>query len=251
LMSRKLILLRHGESQWNLENRFTGWTDVDLTKNGENEAKIAGVLLHNSNISIDLIYTSYLKRAVKTYNICSKQLKNPKIEVYSHWRLNERHYGDLQGLNKSQTAKKYGDEQVLMWRRSYDTPPPSMSLDDKRHPQYDILYKNVDSQKLPSSESLKDTLERVKPLWINQIIPKIKKGQNIMIVAHGNSLRAIMKILNKISDKDIINLNIPTGMPCVFDLNNDLGVLNYYYLGNNDEIMKRIDDISKQGVAKN
>ena len=250
-MSRKLILLRHGESQWNLENRFTGWTDVDLTKNGENEAKIAGVLLHNSNISIDLIYTSYLKRAVKTYNICSKQLKNPKIEVYSHWRLNERHYGDLQGLNKSQTAKKYGDEQVLMWRRSYDTPPPSMSLDDKRHPQYDILYKNVDSQKLPSSESLKDTLERVKPLWINQIIPKIKKGQNIMIVAHGNSLRAIMKILNKISDKDIINLNIPTGMPCVFDLNNDLGVLNYYYLGNNDEIMKRIDDISKQGVAKN
>ena len=250
-MNNKLVLLRHGESIWNLENRFTGWTDVDLTKNGENEAKIAGVLLHNSNISIDLIYTSYLKRAVKTYNICSKQLKNPKIEVYSHWRLNERHYGDLQGLNKSQTAKKYGDEQVLMWRRSYDTPPPSMSLDDKRHPQYDILYKNVDSQKLPSSESLKDTLERVKPLWINQIIPKIKKGQNIMIVAHGNSLRAIMKILNKISDKDIINLNIPTGMPCVFDLNNDLGVLNYYYLGNNDEIMKRIDDISKQGVAKN
>ena len=249
-MSRKLILLRHGESQWNLENRFTGWTDVDLTKNGENEAKIAGVLLHNSNISIDLIYTSYLKRAVKTYNICSKQLKNPKIEVYSHWRLNERHYGDLQGLNKSQTAKKYGDEQVLMWRRSYDTPPPSMSLDDKRHPQYDILYKNVDSQKLPSSESLKDTLERVKPLWINQIIPKIKKGQNIMIVAHGNSLRAIVKILKDISNNDIINLNIPTGFPYIFEFDDNFDVKRDYFLGNQEEILKKIENVSKQGRSE-
>ena len=249
-MSKKLILLRHGESIWNLENRFTGWTDVDLTKNGMNEARNAGLLLFENKIGIDLIYTSYLKRAVKTNKICLKQLKNTNIEVYKHWRLNERHYGNLQGLNKSQTAKKYGNEQVLQWRRSYDTSPPSMSLDDKRHPQHDILYKNVDPQKLPSSESLKGTLKRVKPLWINKIIPQIKKGQNIMIVAHGNSLRAIVKILKKISDKDIINLNIPTGTPFIFDLDNNLDVVKNYYLGNHDEIMKKIDRTSKLGVAK-
>jgi len=250
-MSKKLILLRHGESLWNLENRFTGWTDVDLTKNGKNEARNAGELLSKKKIAIDLIYTSYLKRAIKTTKICLKQLKNTETEVYYHWRLNERHYGNLQGLNKLQTAKKYGDDQVLKWRRSFDTPPPPMNLDDKCHPTHDILYKNIDPQKLPSSESLKDTLERVKPLWINQIIPQIKKGQNIMIVAHGNSLRAIVKILKKISDNDIIKLNIPTGMPCIFDLDNHLNVVRDYYLGNKDEILKKIDGVSKEGVTKN
>ena len=160
-MSIKLIILRHGESLWNLENRFTGWTDVDLTKNGKNEAKNAGELLSKKKIAIDLIYTSYLKRAIKTTKICLKQLKNTKIEVYYHWRLNERHYGNLQGLNKLQTAKKYGDKKVLQWRRSYDISPPSMNLDDKRHPIHDILYKNVDPQKLPSSESLKTHLREL------------------------------------------------------------------------------------------
>ncbi len=249
-MLNKLILLRHGESRWNQENRFTGWTDVDLTENGKGEAKNAGVLLSKNKIEIDLIYTSYLKRAIKTNKICLKKIKKPNIEVKCHWRLNERHYGNLQGLNKLQTAKKYGDKKVLQWRRSYDISPPSMNLDDKRHPRHDILYKNVDPQKLPSSESLKDTLERVKPLWTNQIIPQIKKGQNIMIVAHGNSLRAIVKILKNISDKDIINVNIPTGIPYIFELNDNFDYKKDYYLGNQKEILKKIENVSKQGRSK-
>jgi len=249
-MSKKLILLRHGESIWNLENRFTGWTDVDLSENGKNEAKNAGILLSNNNITIDFVYVSILKRAIKTNKICLKQLKIDNIEVISNWRLNERHYGNLQGLNKQQTAEKYGDEQVLKWRRSYDTPPPSMSLDDKRHPQHDILYKNIDPLKLPSAESLKNTLERVKPLWINQIIPKIKKCQNIMIVAHGNSLRAIVKILKDISNNDIINLNIPTGFPYIFEFDDNFDVKRDYFLGNQGDILKKIENVSKQGRSE-
>ena len=249
-MKNKLILLRHGESIWNLENRFTGWADVDLTENGINEAKNAGILLLNHNIKIDLIYVSFLKRAVKTNKICLKQLEIDNIEVLPHWRLNERHYGNLQGLNKQQTAKKFGDDQVLKWRRSYDTPPPPMSLDNKQHPRYDILYKDIDPQKLPSSESLKDTLVRVKPLWINHIIPQFKKGQNIMIVAHGNSLRAIVKILKNISDKDIINVNIPTGIPYIFELDDNFYYTKDYYLGNQIEILKKIENVAKQGQAK-
>ena len=249
-MKNKLILLRHGESLWNLENRFTGWTDVDLTENGKNEAKNAGILLLNNNFTIDFVYVSLLKRAIKTNKICLKQLKIDNIGYLSHWRLNERHYGNLQGLNKQQTAKKYGDEQVLRWRRSYDTPPPPMSADDKRHPQHDILYKNIDSLKLPSSESLKDTLERVKPLWINQIIPQIKKGQNVMVVAHGNSLRAIVKILKDISNKDIINLNIPTGLPYIFEFNHNFDVKKDYFLGNQEEISIKIKNVSNQGRSK-
>ena len=251
MIINKLVLLRHGESLWNLENRFTGWTDVDLTKNGENEAKNAGILLLKSKIQIDLAYVSYLKRAINTYKICLKQLKNDKVNVEYSWRLNERHYGKLQGLNKSQTAKKYGEEQVLLWRRSYNIPPPLMNQNNKFHPIHDKLYKDIDPLKLPSSESLKDTLERVKPIWINKIIPQIKNGKKIIIVAHGNSLRAIVKILKKISDKDITKLNIPTGVPYVFNLDNNLGVKKDYYLGNQVEIMRKISDVSKQGVSKN
>ena len=247
----KLILLRHGESQWNLENRFTGWTNVPLTKNGENEAKKAGILLNNNNIHIDIAYISYLQRAVKTYKICQKQLKTTNTRVNYDWRLNERHYGSLQGLNKSETAKKYGDEQVLIWRRSYDTAPPSLDHDDDRHPKFDILYKDINSEDLPSSESLKDTLNRVKPLLDNSIIPQIKNGKNILIVAHGNSLRAIVKILKKITDKDIVNLNIPTGVPCIFDINKNLDVLKDYYLGNKNKILKQINNVSAQGESKN
>ena len=245
MLINKLVLLRHGESQWNLENRFTGWTDVDLTENGKKEAKNAGILLTNNNITIDFVYVSILKRAIKTNKICLKQLEMDNIDVLPHWRLNERHYGNLQGLNKQQTAEKYGDEQVLKWRRSYDTPPPSMSPDDKRHPQHDILYKNIDPLKLPSAESLKDTLNRVKPLWINQIIPQIKKSQNIMIVAHGNSLRAIVKILKDITNNDIINLNIPTGFPYIFEFDDNFDVKRDYFLGNQENILKKIENVSK------
>jgi len=251
MIINKLVLLRHGESLWNLENRFTGWTDVDLTKNGENEAKNAGILLSKSNIQINLAYVSYLKRAVKTHKICLKQLKKYKLEVLYSWRLNERHYGNLQGLNKAQTARKYGEEQVLIWRRSYDTRPPSLDEEDKRHPKYDILYKDIDSDKLPTSESLKDTLERVKPLWENKIIPQIKNGKNILIVAHGNSLRAIVKILKKITNKDIINLNIPTGVPYIFEMDKDLEVKKDYFLGDQKKILEKIKDISRQGESKN
>jgi len=249
---KKLVLLRHGQSQWNLENRFTGWTDVDLTIKGENEAKNAGILLNKNNIKIDLGYVSNLKRAIKTHKICLNQQKGGNLDTIYSWRLNERHYGSLQGLNKTQTAQKYGDKQVLIWRRSYDIPPPSMSPEDKRHPKNDVLYKDIDPQKLPSSESLKDTLERVMPLWKNQIISQIKSGNNnnIIIVAHGNSLRAIVKILKKVNKKDIVNLNIPTGVPYIFDLNNKLEVINDYFLGNQDEILKKIKDVSNQGLSK-
>ena len=249
-MQNKLILLRHGESLWNHENKFTGWTDVDLTKNGENEARNAGLLLSKNNIDFDLVYVSYLKRAIKTLKICLKLLDKPSDEAVSHWRLNERHYGNLQGLNKSDTAKKYGDEQVLIWRRSYDIPPPPMDYNDKRHPKFDILYKNIEPDKLPSSESLKDTLERVKPLWINKIIPQIKKGKNIMIVAHGNSLRAIVKILKNISNEDIVKLNIPTGFPYIFEFDDNFGVKKDYFLGNQDEILEKIEGVTKQGLSK-
>ena len=247
----KLALLRHGESQWNLENRFTGWTNVSLTKNGESEAKKAGILLNDYNIQINLAYVSYLKRAVSTYKICQKQLKNTNIEVLFDWRLNERHYGSLQGLNKAQTAKKYGNQQVLIWRRSYDTRPPSLDKNDKRHPKYDNLYKNIDHKELPTSESLKDTLERVKPLWVNNILPQIKNGKNILIVAHGNSLRAIVKILKKITNKDIISLNIPTGVPYIFEMNENLDVKKDYFLGDQNKILKQINDVSEQGKSKN
>ncbi len=250
-MSNKLILLRHGESTWNSENKFTGWTDVDLTDNGKCEAKNAGLLLKKDNIEFDLVYASYLKRAIKTLKICLKELQKSNCEPIYHWRLNERHYGKLQGLNKLETANKYGDEQVLMWRRSYDIPPPKMDINDRRHPKYDKLYKDIDCQKLPDSESLKDTLKRVKPLWINKILPQLKNSKNILIVAHGNSLRAIVKILKKISNEDIVNLNIPTGIPYIFELDFNFDVKKDYFLGNEEEILQKIEYVSKQGSSNN
>tara|TARA_Y100000748_G_scaffold199376_1_gene167098 strand:- start:83 stop:787 length:705 start_codon:yes stop_codon:yes gene_type:complete len=232
----KLILLRHGESIWNKENRFTGWTDVDLTKNGKNEAKKAGILISKENLEINSVFVSYLKRAINTSKICLKQLNINKYDVLYDWRLNERHYGNLQGLNKSETAKKFGDDQVLIWRRSYDVPPPRLSENDRRHPIHDPLYKDIDSELLPNSESLKDTLNRVKPLWLSQILPKLKAGSNILIVAHGNSLRAIVKMLKNLSNEDVINLNIPTGSPYIFDFNENFDLISNDYLGNEDGV---------------
>ena len=246
----KIILLRHGESKWNLENRFTGWTDVDLTENGKNEAKKAGFLLKKENIKIKKVYVSYLRRAINTSKICLKHLVYDNSKIIYDWRLNERHYGELQGLNKTETANKFGEDQVLIWRRSYDIPPPQLSKNDKRHPIHDSLYKNINRNLLPNSESLKDTLERVKPLWLNQILPIVKKGNNVLIVAHGNSLRAIVKMLKNISNDDVLNLNIPTGSPYVFTYNKKFDLISDKYLENEDEIAKRTKLIAEQANNK-
>jgi 2,3-bisphosphoglycerate-dependent phosphoglycerate mutase len=246
----KLVLLRHGESKWNLENKFTGWTDVELTEKGEAEAKNAGELINNENINIDLVFTSVLKRAINTMNICLSNMDHNNPEIFQDWRLNERHYGSLQGLNKSETAKKYGDDQVLIWRRSYDIKPPELDQDDDRHPRFDKKYENLDSKSLPSSECLKDTVERFLPYWEETISPNVKNGKKVMIVAHGNSLRALVKHLDKISDDKILGLNIPTGTPLVYELDEDLNPLKNYYLGNQDEINEKINSVASQGKSK-
>ena len=246
----KLVLLRHGESKWNLENKFTGWTDVELTEKGEAEAKNAGELINNENINIDLVFTSVLKRAINTMNICLSNMDHNNPQIFQDWRLNERHYGSLQGLNKSETAEKYGDEQVLIWRRSYDIKPPELDQDDDRHPRFDKKYENLDSNTLPSSECLKDTVERFLPYWEQTISPNVKNGKKVMIVAHGNSLRALVKHLDKISDDKILGLNIPTGTPLVYELDEDLNPLKSYYLGNQDEINERINSVARQGKSK-
>ena len=246
----KLVLLRHGESKWNLENKFTGWTDVELTEKGEAEAKNAGELINNENINIDLVFTSVLKRAINTMNICLSNMDHNNPKIFQDWRLNERHYGSLQGLNKSETAEKYGDDQVLIWRRSYDIKPPELDQDDDRHPRFDKKYKNLDSKILPSSECLKDTVERFLPYWEETISPNVKNGKKVMIVAHGNSLRALVKHLDKISDDKILGLNIPTGTPLVYELDEGLNPLKNYYLGNQDEINEKINSVASQGKSK-
>ena len=246
----KLVLLRHGESKWNLENKFTGWTDVDLTEKGKAEAKNAGELINNENINIDLVFTSVLKRAINTMNICLSNMDHNNPQIFQDWRLNERHYGSLQGLNKSETAEKYGDDQVLIWRRSYDIKPPELDQDDDRHPRFDKKYENLDSKILPSSECLKDTVERFLPYWEETISPNVKNGKKVMIVAHGNSLRALVKHLDKISDDKILGLNIPTGTPLVYELDEDLNPLKNYYLGNQDEINEKINSVASQGESK-
>ena len=246
----KLVLLRHGESKWNLENKFTGWTDVELTEKGEAEAKNAGELINNENINIDLVFTSVLKRAINTMNICLSNMDHNNPEIFQDWRLNERHYGSLQGLNKSETAEKYGDDQVLIWRRSYDIKPPELDQDDDRHPRFDKKYENLDSKSLPSSECLKDTVERFLPYWEGTISPNVKNGKKVMIVAHGNSLRALVKHLDKISDDKILGLNIPTGTPLVYELDESLNPLKNYYLGNQDEINEKINSVASQGKSK-
>ena len=246
----KLVLLRHGQSKWNLENKFTGWTDVELTKKGESEAKRAGELIGKEGIKLDLVYTSVLKRAINTMNICLSNFDNNKPDIFYNWRLNERHYGSLQGLNKLETAKKYGDDQVLIWRRSYDISPPELSSDDERHPRFDKKYESLDKSILPSSECLKDTVKRFLPLWGKTISLKIKEGKKVMIVAHGNSLRALVKHLDRISDDEIISLNIPTGIPLVYELDQDLKPIKSYYLGNQDDVRKKIEAVAKQGESK-
>ena len=246
----KLVLLRHGQSKWNLENKFTGWTDVELTKKGESEAKRAGELIGKEGIKLDLVYTSVLKRAINTMNICLSNFDNNKLDIFYDWRLNERHYGSLQGLNKLETAKKYGDDQVLTWRRSYDISPPALSLDDERHPRFDKKYESLDKSILPSSECLKDTVKRFLPLWEKTISLKVKEGKKVMIVAHGNSLRALVKHLDRISDDEIISLNIPTGIPLVYELDQDLKPVKSYYLGNQDDIREKIEAVAKQGESK-
>ena len=246
----KLVLLRHGESQWNLENRFTGWKDVDLTKKGISEAKYAGELLLKEEIKFDIVHTSLLKRANRTMELCLKAMDLASIPKRYDWRLNERHYGSLQGLNKAETAEKYGDEQVLIWRRSYAVPPPKLDMDDERHPRFDNLYSNIESSLLPSSECLKDTVNRFLPYWNDYIKPDILEGKIVLIVAHGNSLRALVKFLDKISDDDILKLNIPTGVPMVYHLDEDLNPLKRYYLGNQDEILKKADAVALQAKGK-
>ena len=246
----KLILLRHGESKWNLENRFTGWTDVGLTPKGEVEAKDSGGLLSKENIEIDIVFTSVLKRAIDTMEICLKQMKKNNIETIYNWRLNERHYGALQGLNKAETALKYGDEQVLIWRRSYDIRPPELDWDDERHPRVDEKYKTLKKEELPSSECLKDTVLRFLPYWEKTISPEVKSGKCIMIVAHGNSLRALVKHLDKVSNEDIVGLNIPTGVPLVYKLDENLMPIKHYYLGDQEKISAKIKSVANQGKAR-
>ena len=243
----KLVLLRHGESEWNLENRFTGWTDVDLTSKGIIEASSAGQILNKFGYKFDIIYTSVLKRAINTMKICLEKMELDNIIKNYDWRLNERHYGKLQGLDKSETAKKFGEKQVLIWRRSYDISPPALEKNDKRHPRYDKKYINLKSSQIPDSESLKETKKRFMPLWNKSIKPNILSGKNILIVAHGNSLRALVKNLDKLSNKEILKLNIPTGIPLVYELDYQLNPLKNYYLGNKNQIKERISFVESQG----
>lgn len=242
----KLVLLRHGESQWNLENRFTGWTDVDLTPKGELEAKSAGKTLNENGFEFDIVFTSVLKRAIRTMEICLSEMLLNNIPIKYSWRLNERHYGTLQGLNKSETAEKYGDEQVLQWRRSYDIPPPPIDKSDSRWSGNDPNYSNINPEDIPLAECLKDTVKRFLPYWSKTIKPSIQSGKKVMIVAHGNSLRSLVKHLDNISQEDVITLNIPTGIPLIYELNDDLKPIKNYYLGNKEEIEKAISSVKNQ-----
>ena len=246
-MAGKLILCRHGESEWNLENRFTGWADVDLTPKGEQEAKDAGLTLKHEQLSFDLAYTSVLKRATRTLWIMLEEMSLTWIPVINALELNERHYGALQGLNKSQVAAEYGEEQVQIWRRSYDTPPPPLDNDDERHPRFEIRYAGVSD--LPASESLKDTLLRVKPYWQTQIIPSLLGNQDVLIVAHGNSLRAMVKMIENISDKEIVDFNIPTGIPLAYEFNENLKPIKQGFIGDPETIEKAAQAVANQGLA--
>lgn len=246
---KKLVLLRHGESIWNQENRFTGWTDVDLTSKGLEEARNAGILLRENGFTFDIAHTSLLKRAIRTLWITLDEMDQMWIPVELNWRLNERHYGALQGLNKAETAKEYGDEQVLIWRRSYDTRPPSIVTEDKRYPGFDARYRNLSPVDIPVAESLKDTVARFLPYWNQAIAPQIKAEKKIIIVAHGNSLRALIKHLDNISDEDILNYNIPTGIPLIYELDDNLKPLASYYLGDTGAIEEAISAVANQGKA--
>lgn len=245
----KVVLLRHGESTWNKENRFTGWTDVDLSEKGIEEAKTAGQLLKAEGFTFDLAYTSLLKRAIRTLWLVMDEMDLMWIPVIRNWRLNERHYGALQGLNKAETAKKYGDEQVKIWRRSYDTRPPALEKADERYPGNDPRYKDLSDDELPLTECLKDTVARFVPYWENTIAQSIKAGEKVLITAHGNSLRALVKYLDNVPESEIVELNIPTGIPLVYELDENLKSIKSYYLGDPEEITKAAEAVAKQGKA--
>ena len=247
---KKLILMRHGESTWNLENRFTGWKDVDLTDKGVEEARQAGRLLREAGLEFDLAYTSLLTRAIRTLWLAQEEMGRHWIPVVKHWRLNERHYGALQGLNKAETAAKYGDDQVHVWRRSYDVPPPALTRDDERNAAADPRYATLLSEELPLTECLKDTVLRVVPYWQMVIAPQVRAGRNVIIAAHGNSLRALIKHLDHVSDGEIVGLNIPTAVPLVYELSDDLRPVRNYYLGDQAEIAKAQAAVANQGKAK-
>ncbi|MGD0338582.1 MAG: 2,3-diphosphoglycerate-dependent phosphoglycerate mutase [Bacteroidota bacterium] len=246
----KVVLLRHGESTWNKLNLFTGWTDVDLSEKGFDEAHSAGQVLKKEGYFFDIAYTSVLKRAIRTLNITLEEMDQEWIPVEKSWRLNERHYGALQGLNKAETAAKYGNEQVTLWRRSYDIPPPALEESDKRYPGHDPRYKNLPKKDIPFTESLKLTVERFLPYWHETITPTIKSGKRVIISAHGNSLRALVKYLDNVSDDEIVGLNIPTGVPLVYELDENLRPIKHYYLGDQEAIAAAINAVAKQAEKK-
>jgi 2,3-bisphosphoglycerate-dependent phosphoglycerate mutase len=246
----KLTLLRHGESLWNKENRFSGWTDVDLSDQGMDEAREAGKTLKSEGYSFDVAYTSVLKRAVRTLWIVLDELDLMWIPVERSWRLNERHYGALQGLNKAETAKRFGEEQVLLWRRSYDIRPPALEKTDERYPGHDPRYRGLDDRDLPLTECLKDTVERFLPYWHGSIAPAVKAGKKVLVTAHGNSLRALVKYLDNVSDEDIVALNIPTGIPLVYELDEELRPVKYYYLGDPKAVARAAKAVADQGKVR-
>ena len=245
----ELVLLRHGESTWNRENRFTGWVDVDLTAHGEEEARCAGRLLAEAGYSFDVAYTSLLKRSIRTLWLVLDEMDLMWIPVHRSWRLNERHYGALQGLDKAQTAARFGDAQVLTWRRSYATPPPALEPDDERNPRRDPRYAALADDELPLTECLRDTVERFLPFWHERLVPELKAGRKVLISGHGNSLRALVKHLDGTSDDEIVGLNIPTGVPLVYRLDDDLNPVSHEYLGDPEEISRAVESVAAQGRA--
>jgi 2,3-bisphosphoglycerate-dependent phosphoglycerate mutase len=246
----KLVLVRHGESTWNRENRFTGWTDVDLSERGAREAHEAGRTLRKDMYVFDVAFTSVLKRAIRTLWIMLDELDQMWIPVHNHWRLNERHYGALQGLNKAEMASKYGEEQVLIWRRSYDVRPPALEKTDERYPGSDPRYQDMNEKEIPLCESLKDTVNRFLPYWHDVLAPTVRSGKRVLISAHGNSLRALVKYLDNVSEEAIVNLNIPTGIPLIYELSDDLKPIRHYYLGDEESIRKAIESVVSQGKAE-
>ena len=247
---KKIVLLRHGESDWNKENRFTGWTDVDLSPKGVDEARAAGIEMVKAGLVFDAAYTSVLKRAIRTLWLALEQMDLMWIPEYKNWRLNERHYGALQGLNKLETVQKHGEGQVKIWRRSYDIRPPALAPDDPRAPASDPRYESLRPEELPLTECLKDTVERVLPYWNETIAPAVRAGQRVLIASHGNSIRALVKYLDKIPDDKIVELNIPTGIPLVYELNDDLAPIRNYYLGDPDAIRKATESVAAQTKPK-
>jgi 2,3-bisphosphoglycerate-dependent phosphoglycerate mutase len=246
---KNLVLLRHGESIWNKENRFTGWTDVDLSEKGIKEAKMAGETLEKEGYSFDVAFTSVLKRAIRTLWIVQSEMDLMWIPIHLSWRLNERHYGALQGLNKAETVAEFGEEQVLKWRRSYDVRPPALEKTDERYPGNDPRYEDMDKKDIPLTECLKDTVERLLPYWRDVVTPVIRSGKQVIISAHGNSIRALIKYLDGISDEDIVGLDIPTGIPLIYELDEDLKPFKNYYLGDSDEIKRAVEAVAQQGKA--